>query len=90
MILQQAWMADRRRLTHWAFVQTFSNYARGVYRKSIHNSNYWVLIYQPAVWNGLWSAVWHSFSDQLEFLRKYFSLVWIVDNFRKGGEERKH
>ena len=89
MILQQARMADRRRLTHWAFVQTFSNYARGVCRRAIHNNNYWGINVSTSTMERIMDELSeYLISDQLEFLRNHFSLVWVVDNFQKG-EERK-
>ena len=87
MILQQARMADRRRLTAWAFVQTYSNYSRGVSQKACCNSYFWGSTLSPSTMERMLDEFTsHVIEDQSKMLSNMTSVTFSIDNCQKGQE----
>ena len=85
MILQQARMADRRRLSAWAFIQTFSNYSRGVSRKATSNNNFWGITISTSTMEDIIDVLTsYVVEDQLSMMRNMNSIVLCMDNFQRG------
>ena len=78
-------MADRRRLSAWAFIQTFSNYSRGVSRKATSNNNFWGITISTSTMEDIIDVLTsYVVEDQLSMMRNMNSIVLCMDNFQRG------